>query len=456
MNATAEERAARMVDEAARRKGRRAGFAAVGSFDHRGAPEDGAAVLVSGADIKPEPVRWLWPGWLARGKLHVLAGAPGQGKTTLALAFASTVTRGGRWPDGSRCAPGNVLVWSGEDDVADTLLPRLLAMGADASRVHFVKGTRIGDEVLPFDPSRDLAALAAAAKRIGDVLLLIVDPVVSAVGGADSHKNTEVRRALQPVVDLAAAIDAAAVGISHFAKSSAGRDPTERVVGSVAFSAVARVVMVAAKTRAEDGTVRRILARSKSNIGPDDGGFAYSIENSELSGHPGILASHIQWGEAVEGTARELLAQAEDTSAEDDGPGDAAEWLRELLKAGAVTAREVKRHADEAGFAWRTVQRAMQRAGVKSQRRGFGEPAEWFLAGSRATVAPVAPDSETGANGATGGVNGGGQDQRRDARAAVEAAAVARGWSQAERDAWLADADADPAAVLDVLAGDNE
>lgn len=368
------------------------------------APSTSGVVLVNGADIKPTPIKWLWNGWLALGKLHVLAGAPGHGKTTLALAMAATVTSGGRWPDGSRCAAANVLIWSGEDDPTDTLLPRLLAMGADVRRVYFVKGTRDGDEVLPFDPARDLVALTAAAERIGDVRLLMVDPVVSAVGGADSHKNTEVRRALQPIVDLAAAIDAAAVGISHFSKGSAGREPIERVVGSVAFSAVARVVFVAAKSKSDDDGERRILARAKSNIGPDGGGFEYSIEQAVLDKYPDISASLIAWGSPVEGTARELLAEAEADDEHDDSPGDAAGWLQELLSAGAMGSREVKRLADEAGYAWRTVQRSMRRAGVDSRRVGFGKGTEWFI--SRATFAPSAPVSETGANGANGGADG--------------------------------------------------
>lgn len=231
------------------------------------AMEDGV-ILTCAASLKPEPVSWLWRDWLALGKFHVLAGAPGQGKTTIALAFAAAVTSGGRWPDNSQCPVGNVLMWSGEDDPADTLLPRLLAMGADPARVFFVTGARVGRDVVPFDPARDMAQLLAKAERIGDVRLLIVDPVVSAVAG-DSHKNTEVRRALQPLVDLGAALGAAVLGISHFSKGSAGRDPTERVVGSMAFGAVARVVLCAAKVKGSGGDDdRRLLVRSKSNIGP--------------------------------------------------------------------------------------------------------------------------------------------------------------------------------------------
>jgi hypothetical protein len=353
--------------------------------------DDDGVILVNGADLKPEPIRWLWPQWLAMGKLHILAGAAGQGKTTITLAFAASITCGGRWPDGSRCEPGNALIWSGEDDPADTLLPRLLAMGADPRRIFFVKGSRIEGEALPFDPARDMAALMAAAEKVGEVKLLMVDPVVSAVTG-DSHKNTEVRRALQPLVDLAAALDCAAVGITHFSKGSAGRDPTERVTGSIAFGAVARVVLVAAKVKGDDGTERRILARSKSNIGPDGGGFEYVIEQVEVEAHPGIFASRIEWGQAVEGSARDLLAEP-DQDDEQSPRESAAEFLREVLGAGAAPVKTVEAEARSAGVAWRTVRRAADELQVIKRKGGMGAGWYWSLP-KMTTKAPNMSTSE--------------------------------------------------------------
>jgi hypothetical protein len=338
-------------------------------------PVRDGVILINGADLKPQPVRWLWHGWLALGKLHILAGAPGQGKTTIALAFAATVTSGGRWPDGSRCEPGNVLVWSGEDDPADTLLPRLLAAGADKSRVYFVSGSRVNGELDSFDPARDMATLQAEAARIGDVRLIIVDPVVSAVTG-DSHKNTETRRALQPLVDLAASMGAALVGITHFSKGGQGGDPTQRVVGSVAFTAVARVVLVAAKVKSEEGDNRRILARSKSNIGPDEGGFEYHLEQSEPL--PGIHASYVAWGASVEGTARELLTDPNEQDDEASAQDAAADFLRQVLGDDVVPSKMVESEAKEAGIAWRTVRRASDELGVK-KRKGDGGKWYWSL-----------------------------------------------------------------------------
>lgn len=338
--------------------------------------------LVRGSDIKMEPVSWLWPGWLAEGKMHVLGGAPGTGKTTIAMALAATVTTGGRWPDGARSPAGNVVVWSGEDDPADTLAPRLALSGADLSRVYFVADAWDGGERRSFDPARDMESLRRRLGDIGGARLLIVDPVVSAVTG-DSHKNAEVRRGLQPLVDLAAAMRCALLGITHFSKGTGGRDPVERLTGSLAFGALARVVMVAAKHQEEgdDDRATRLFLRAKSNIGPDDGGFEYDLQQGEVDGHPGVFASTTRWGAAVDGSARELLATADAIGEDGEGSAlaDAMDFLREALANGSVPAGEVKKLARAEGVAERTLHRARERLGVKSQRQGFSKGAVWFM-----------------------------------------------------------------------------
>ncbi len=323
--------------------------------------------LVNGANIKPVAIRWLWLHWLAAGKLHILAGAPGCGKTTIALALIATVTTGGRWPDKSRATVGNVLIWSGEDDPADTLVPRLLAMGADVSRVFFVTGVRDCGEARPFDPATDMPDLRAAADKVGGIRLLVVDPVVSAIAG-DSHKNAEVRRGLQPLVDLGAALDCAVVGITHLSKGTAGRDPTERVTGSIAFGAVARMVLLAAKTKSDDGEERRIMVRAKTNIAPDDGGFEYRIEQRDAQ--PGIEASALTWGKAIDGTARELLAEADADPADDESSAldEAMAFLKSELEHGPKAAKEIFKEAKDAGHSQRTVKRAKKELHVASSK----------------------------------------------------------------------------------------
>ncbi len=337
------------------------------------APEDGVR-LICASDLVPEPIRWAWDGWLSCGKLHIIAGSPGTGKTTLALALAATISTGGRWPDCTRCSEaGNVLIWSGEDDPTDTLLPRLMAMGADRNRIFFVGDVFTTGAVHAFDPARDIRDLMAKAVEIGNVRLMICDPVVNAVPG-DSNKNAETRRALQPLVDLAVKLDAVVLGISHFSKGTAGRDPVERVTGSLAFGALPRIVLAAAKIEEADGRQRRILVRAKSNIGLDSGGFNYDIELVPVPGYPELPPiSRVLWGEQITGSARELLAKAEGDGEEHGAIAEATEWLRDVLSHGPVAAKEVKKLAEQQGMAWRTVQLARDRIGAKSQREGFGK-----------------------------------------------------------------------------------
>lgn len=336
-------------------------------------------LLTCGTDLNPEPIRWLWKDWLALGKLHILAGAPGQGKTTLALTMGATITIGGAWPDGSQCEAGNILIWSGEDDPGDTLLPRLLAAGAERSRCYFIEGARTEDgEVQPFDPARDLSGLLQAIQHIGGIRLLVIDPVVSAVTG-DSHKNTEVRRALQPLVNLATACDCAVLGITHFAKGGQGTDPAQRVVGSVAFTAVARVVLVAAKVKSlEDGQDARILARSKSNIGPDDGGFNYHLQQCEPL--PGIQASRIAWGGAVQGTARDLLTDPDEESDEvATEKSDLPMLLWAELRNGTTPSKAVEMALVGMGYSKKQIRTAREKMGIKPQKSGMGAGWYWSL-----------------------------------------------------------------------------
>lgn len=337
--------------------------------------------LVNGASVNPEPINWLWEGWLARGKFHLIGGQPGTGKTTIALGLAATITLNARWPDGSRCAHGgNVVIWSGEDAPEDTLAPRLIASGADMRRVFFVNGVREGNLSRDFDPAKDIAPLQAAIERAGGAALVIVDPVVSAVAG-DSHKNAETRRGLQPLVDLCRKIGAALIGVTHFTKGTAGREPIERITGSLAFGALARIVMVAAKKSPgeDEKPSDRFLARAKSNIGPDGDGFTYDLRQVELPGHLGVIASRVEWKQAVAGSARDLLAQAEAVKQEGSAVKEAEKFLGGLLADGPIAAKEVRSAADANGLSWASIKRAKRLLGVEAHKAGFDDGWAWSL-----------------------------------------------------------------------------
>ncbi|MCZ8395886.1 AAA family ATPase [Achromobacter ruhlandii] len=269
-----------------------------------------------------------------------------------------------------------MLVWSSEDDPADTLKPRLMACGADVRRVYFVQGVADENgEILPFDPARDIPTLNAAVSAIGGASLLLVDPIVSAVAG-DMHRANDVRRGLQALVDFAEAYDCAVLGITHFAKGSAGSSPQERVIGSQAFGALARMVLVAAK---QEDSETRVLARAKSNISLDDGGVSYTISPHALDS--GIETTRVLWGDRIDGSARDILGQVEtqptDETTEQE---DAEEFLRGLLADGPVASKQVKADADGAGFAWATIRRAQKAIGAEAYRagEGIGSKASWF------------------------------------------------------------------------------
>jgi putative DNA primase/helicase len=334
------------------------------------------ANAVPASSIKPLAIRWLWPGWLAQGKLHILAGAGGTGKTTLLLGLIATITTAGRWPDGEICREaGNALIWSSEDDPSDTLVPRLIAAGADMGRVYILQGRINGQgDSEPFDPSSDIDLLRETAQEIGGISLLMIDPVVSAVKG-DMHKANDVRRGLQGVVDFAEQNMCAVVGISHFAKGGAGSSPADRVIGSQAFSALARTVLVAAKQEDSDA---RVLARAKSNIGTDEGGVSYTIEPFTIEG--GIEATRVVWGETLKGAAREILSQVESLQDEElSEREDAEQFLVSMLCHGSVPVKQVRADAAGAGYAWRTIERAKKSLSVEAVKIGMKEGWVWQL-----------------------------------------------------------------------------
>jgi putative DNA primase/helicase len=344
--------------------------------------DSGQPILLSPETFEMETIQWLWKHWLAKGKFHILAGAPEAGKTTLGLSFAASISSGDYWPDGTRASAENVLIWTSEDDIADTIKPRLAQMNADLTRIKVVAKQRFRDGLeRPFNPATDMPSLTEAAKSIqGGVGFLMIDPIVAAIGTkTDSHRNAETRCALQPVIDFAEATNCAVLGITHLTKGTAGKDPTERVTGSLAFGAVARIVMLAAKKQNDDENAPpRIFTRAKSNIGPSGGGFGYDIVASPLYERPDIIATRIAWHDQLEGTARELLDEAE---AQEDKQTSlsktelAGRFLKAALTKGERPQTEIEAEAKSEGISSRTLSRAS--VGLV-QKRKDGKTGAWF------------------------------------------------------------------------------
>jgi len=334
------------------------------------------ATLLKASDILIRAICWLWDQWLPAGKLTILGGAGGTGKTSVALSLAAAITSSGRFPDGSSYSGfGNVLIWSSEDDPDDVLVPRLMAMGANLSRIYFIHATSEAGEKRAFDPATDIGLLAKRVQEIGGITLLIIDPIVSAVAN-DMNQANVVRRSLQPIVDFSKEQQCATLGISHLGKGTQGKEPTERILGSQAFTGFARMVWLTATNK---DTGDRVLVRSKSNISALEGGFNYAIEQIEIG--KGISASKVIWKEAVEGYASEIM-QLYETSNEDlkeTKTEKAVQFLRNALSVGNTSEKEIEKEYKEAGFSEATIRRAKKKIGVKSLKSGMEEGWIWSL-----------------------------------------------------------------------------
>ena len=325
------------------------------------------------AAVAAESVQWLWRGWLPCRTLVLLAGKPGEGKSTIGLDFAARVSRGWTWPDASDgAAPGNVLILSAEDSPSATIRPRLDAAGADVARIFLltaVSRTGHDGEARKDMPSLadDLPAVEAAAAEIGNVKLLLVDPLSAYLGAVDSHRDASVRSVLAPLQALAERVGACVLAIMHLRKSGGG-DALDRVSGSGGFVAAARSAILV--THDDANPERRLFLSTKSNLGPRPDGLTFT-----LAQHPDSEVAVPTWGaERITRTADEVLAARDEPH--DRECDTAAQFLRELLSDGPIETSKVKREARSAGVAYRALQKAAAAVGVKRAPGDYQGP--WF------------------------------------------------------------------------------
>jgi AAA domain-containing protein len=367
-------------------KARKAGFRSpakggASSRDDKVIP--GAELIAQcAADITPEPVEWLWPGRVALGKLALIGGEPGLGKSQVAIEMGSTVTTGGGWPCGEGRAPqGSVVILSAEDGADDTIVPRLMAAGADLKRVHIISAVQDPAGRRGFNLSADLELLEKKISEVGDVRLTIIDPISSYLGSkVDSHVNASVRGVLEPVSEMAARLRIAFVAITHQPKGT-GTAAIHRFIGSVAFVAAARSAhLVISDPEDKD---RRLFLPVKNNLSPLGKGLAFRLEQ-RLGGDPdrGIVASSVVWESEPVAISADQALQANDAQAGGQvSPGvEAEDFLVDLLGSNSVPVADIKREAAAAGIALATVRRAKNRLKVIVERKshGFGGGGEWL------------------------------------------------------------------------------
>lgn len=339
-------------------------------------PADDVTLLCMN-DIEMKPVVWMWEERIACAKLNVLAGDAGLGKSQTTANLAAIISTGGYFPDSDTPAiKGNVIFLSAEDDPADTIKPRLMAAGADVTRVYILDAiktkSREGKEgIRNFDLSEDIERLAATIEKVGNVRLVVIDPISAYMGGTDSHNNADMRGLLAPLSAMAARHGAAILLVTHLNKSQ-NPDIMARVMGSIALIAAARAGFVVVKDTKEPDT--RYFLPIKNNIGNDREGFAYHIETVVLSDE--ITTSKIVWHEGAVDAHKILHPEPEVKPTATNG---AKEFLQEILSQGAVSAKEVFENAEAAGYSKSSIQRARARAGAKTRKKGMEEGWEWFI-----------------------------------------------------------------------------
>jgi hypothetical protein len=333
-------------------------------------------VVVRLGDVQPTEVQFLWDKRIALGKLTSIAGDPGLGKSFLTLDMAARVTRGRAWPDGAPCICGSVILLTAEDDLSDTIRPRLDAAGADVDKIVAVPAIRGKDGDGEYDRSvdltRDIARVEEVAEQLGDCRLIIIDPISCYLGDTKSHDNASVRAVLAPLAEMAGRIGAAVVAVSHLRK---GDGPAMyRTMGSLAFVAAARAAYAVSKDPEDSTGRRRLFLPIKNNIGNDETGLAYHLQSH------GCVAS-VYWHEdVISMSADDALETPKKRGRPAESRNEAIDFLTEALAGGPRLAKEVIEEAREVhGITKRTLDRARQGLKVKAERETPTGPWMWSL-----------------------------------------------------------------------------
>lgn len=337
----------------------RRGLELVGSKDDP--PPKPRLITTALADVEPEDVEWLWPGRLPAGRVSLICGRQGKGKSTLVGWLAATVSAGHPWPDSAEeIEPGSVILLQTEESLSQDLRPRLDAMGARVDRIHVVKAVERAGHLSSFQLARDAEALAEAIERIGDVRLVVVDPLGSFVQGISGYNDAEVRCYMQPLFDLAAEREIAVLLIAHPNKDGE-KDVLDRVSNSGAFTQMARAVWYYSDDPKDKS--RRILSLMKGNIvGMTRTAIAATFQRRRLvwSDTP-IHLSAFEIDHAIQKAAREEKIHGK------RGPDPSAtnrvkEWLVSYLGAkGPQWASSVLDQAEAAGFKESSYRKALRR-----------------------------------------------------------------------------------------------
>lgn len=324
--------------------------------------------LVTLADVDPVRVRWLWPGYIPAGKITILDGDPGLGKSTVMLDLAARGSRGDATPTGTPLDVFGSIIVTAEDDAADTIRPRLDVAGGDPTRIHHLARLTLPDEA---------DRLRRMVRRTG-ARLVVIDPLVAYLAdGVKTNSDHEVRRALEPVAILADELGIAVVAIRHLNKQSGG-DAIYRGGGSIGFTGLARAVL--AVGRDPDDEERVILAAVKVNVARRPASLAYRL----VAAGP-YDPARVAWEGETEHTAESLIGRDRDQASEQGKAAALAVTIRQLVdvNGGSMLARDAYRalEADGVDTADKAlIYRARKKARVNVEKMGMDGGWMWSIA----------------------------------------------------------------------------
>ena len=307
--------------------------------------------LINMADVESKNVEFLWYPYIPYGKITIIQGDPGEGKTTAVLRIAALLTKGEKLPeDNQEREPVNVIYQTAEDGLADTVKPRLEAAGADCSRILVIDES---DENLSMLDSRIEEALKETGAK-----LIILDPIHAYLGSnVDMHRANEIRPVMKHLGNIAEKYGCAIILIGHMNKAS-GSKSTYRGLGSIDFQATARSVLIVG--RIKDDPTCRVIVHDKSSLAPEGPSIAFRLDKD----------NGFEWEGIIDITVDELLSGEQKTSK----LNKAKDFLKSYLADGPKAYNDIEVEAAENGIKSRTLYTAKDELGVVSKKVG----AKWF------------------------------------------------------------------------------
>jgi len=305
--------------------------------------------LLTIEEIEPESVYWLWKPYIALGKICLVQGDPGIGKSTAVLALTADVTNGSIYGESDITAPAAVIYQTVEDGIADTVKPRLQRLGADCARIHI-----IDDRECPLslaDERIEQAIIKTGAK------LFIADPLQGFCKGTDLFSVNGMRPLMKHLGDIAERTGCAVVLISHLNKK--GGQSQYRGLGSIDIYAAARSVLTVGKLPLDESM--RVICHTKSNLSSLGKAQAFGLDDN----------GGFCWLGDCDATTDEILSGKPKTESQF---ARARRLIETKLAHGAVPAVEIMQLADDEGISSKTFKRAKDALGVISFKRG----AVWY------------------------------------------------------------------------------